>query len=387
MRRLLTCQLCASLMFSAGCGSDTSGSELVAISRSSHSVCATGSDDWKPHANARVEALDGWDASPTLGLASTDADIFAFDGALTRVARFGLTGDLRGHIGREGDGPGEFRPPRSGGSLILPRGATTDWLAVQDDTVVAFDGRRLQAMTAGGDYIADLAEPAWLGTGGAPRFSSRLRVRSDTVFLDIESQVLSSASKDRGTRSFNVWQVVKGRPPLSIASVVLQRLPTIGNGGPYLGPREATPLWDIQNGCIVISDGGHPHLLLVHSTQRELDTLAIELPTREVSLGPDETSALLRKLGQEKPPAPGLPRRVRRMIVSPDGWVWIEPIQPAGLADVEVIRVNLGTGLQRTDTVPFFPSAFGAPGEMFSIVRSRSGGYAVRRTLLRVGSG
>lgn len=333
--------------------------------------------------DAPVEALgDGLDLSPTLGLAVQNDLVFSFDGALAHIAVSSRAGALVRRIGREGDGPGEFRRPRSAGGTIFPQEATADWLSVQSDTLVAFDGRRLQVLTVAGDHVTHVGELTSFATGAGPLFSSRIRTFGDTILLDLERQGGQRRTGVVDGRSFTLWRSVRGESAQPIWSMPLPRLPTTERGTIYRGAREARPLWDARNGCFVISDGGQPFLIVGAIARGGFDTVRVRLPERE-PVSQDEAALLASQAGAgQRLPEPTLPKRIRRLILSPDGWIWLEPVQPAGLSAVEVIRVSLASGEQRTDTVPHFPAAFGQPREIFSITRDSTGGYSIRRMVM-----
>lgn len=372
------------LLILAGCEDARSRYTGAAASgRVDRESCSSGADDWRPTKDARVEAVgEGLDLSPSLGLAAHNDLVLSFDGALAHIGVSNREDALVRRIGRDGDGPGEFRPPRSAGGTVLPQEATADWLAVQGDTLVAFDGRRLQVITVAGDHVTDVSEFASLATGAGPLFSSRIRTFGDTILLDLERQ---GGQRRRGVvdgRSFTLWRMVRGGSAQPIWSMPLQLLPTTDRGTTYRGTREARPLWDARNGCFVISDGGQPFLFVGSIARAGFDTVRVRLPDREPRSHDEAALIALRAGAGQRPPEPTLAKRIRRLVLSPDGWVWLEPVQPASLADVEVIRVNIASGQQRTDTLPFFPAVFGRRGEVLSIARTGAGAYSIRRVLM-----
>lgn len=69
------------------------------------------------------------------------------------------------------------------------------------------------------------------------------------------------------------------------------------------------------------------------------------------------------------------------LILDPDGFVWLLPVQPDQPVPggVEVLRVPLGGGSVVTDTVPAFPRAFGPPGVYFGGIRGPNDEILVKR--------
>jgi hypothetical protein len=72
---------------------------------------------------------------------------------------------------------------------------------------------------------------------------------------------------------------------------------------------------------------------------------------------------------------------VRDLVLDPDGYVWLLPVQPSPrIPDgVEVVRAPLGGGSAVLDTVPAFPRAFGAPGVYYAETRGPDGAIHVVR--------
>lgn len=112
----------------------------------------------------------------------------------------------------------------------------------------------------------------------------------------------------------------------------------------------------------LVDDG--EHLLVLDGsaliTFRKRDGRSAIIPIRRPLPAPleqQDDAVLLRSIHgpQQALPEPSLPSRIRRLIAAPDGWIWLEPVQPPGLAPrVEVLRIHLATGTQRTDTARSF---------------------------------
>lgn len=151
------------------------------------------------------------------------------------------------------------------------------------------------------------------------------------------------------------------------------------------GPAQALPLWDTNGRCVVASDGAEP--LLVYATLEggRQDTASISLPARAA-----RAEDYARHRGGVLPAGmrlaqPSAAARVRDLVLDPDGFVWLLPVQPrGGIPDgVEVIRAPLGGGQTVVDTVPAFPRAFGAPGAYFAETDGPDGEILVVRYDLR----
>jgi hypothetical protein len=73
---------------------------------------------------------------------------------------------------------------------------------------------------------------------------------------------------------------------------------------------------------------------------------------------------------------------LRQIAVDAGGWVWILPIQPEALREeVEVIRINVTSGVERLDTVPFFPTEFLPGGGFIAAALDSLGVPMLRRAL------
>jgi hypothetical protein len=118
---------------------------------------------------------------------------------------------------------------------------------------------------------------------------------------------------------------------------------------------------------VVASDGAEPLLVYAPVGGRQ-DTARVPLPERV-----DRNENYAQKLGGVVPSGfqldePSAPARLIDMVLDPDGFVWLLPVQPDDRipGGLEVIRVPLGGGVAVTDTVPAFPRAFGPPGVYYA---------------------
>lgn len=344
-------------------------------------ACVTTRASWPQRSFTNTQRLsDDMAVSGSFGVVVTpDGASFAFDGSLMRIARI-AAGNAAVSFGRVGAGPGEFRRPLSGDILIIPLGGTADWLAATGDTLIVFDGHRLQHFTTRGAYVGDVPGVRDLAAGGfaaagGPYIVRRIRADRGAVLLGMERE----GNRSPRGRDFTLWRFGVASPARRIYQLQLPGMPSTSAGGYYRGPREATPIWDAYAGCMVVSDGFSPYLLVSSDNGGTFDTIGYRLPAREPATisGLDSVPASL--LSRSPTPEPTRTKRVRRLILAPDGVVWIEPVQPAAISGVEVIRIVLATASQSVDTVPAFPTAFDSSGQYLAVVRSRRGGYELHR--------
>lgn len=228
-----------------------------------------------------------------------------------------------------------------------------------------------------GEFLEQLVDFRSIITGLS--FVRRVRSVDGEVVIDIESRGGSEPADERRIR---IWAFADGGPR-QLHSVDLPPLPKDGRGVRFQGVREAGPSWDTRLGCVAITDGGSPWILGGSLGAPALDTLRFSLDDRELPADPDEAELLARAGGtQRRPPEPVLPRRIRDLIIDPDGWVWLWPIQPSPkpFSGQEVVRISMETHRVEWDTVPGFARAFGPPGS-FYVTRVDASGA---RTLLRM---
>lgn len=295
-----------------------------------------------------------------------DSILFVYERRLAQVSRFEVSGDPRGTFGREGRGPGELAA-RSG-AWALPHGAVS-WIDLFGDTVAVFDGGAVHIYDTKGRYLWDIGAPGD-SLRGDPRFSKRMRLLQGGVLVDVEERGGPSRTAEHQQRRYSIWWVNR-RGATRVVSMVLPPLP-----GRHQSAAEAQPLWDLVGGCVVVSDGSSPALLVAQLDGSRVDTVPIPLPMRTVPESGEETD-LLRRMGASdrgsRPPA--LPLRIHGLIADPDGWVWILPVQPPDRikGGLELLRVPIGHGQAIIDTAPAFPRAFGPEGTVYGTRRDPEG--------------
>jgi hypothetical protein len=303
------------------------------------------------------------------GIAVTDSVVYVLEA--DRSVLWLLRPDLSviRKVGREGEGPGEWR--MLGASSY---GGSMRRVSASAEGVRLFDGRRVQQFGPGGRFRRMLVN----GNSEASLSSmqSRLVYVGDTLLYSAGGHdALSSASTGKAIAIGATPEVAAdGRRPWAVrmraddddrAVLQLGLVPVRGRSG--VGPAQARPMWDSNGRCAVASDGAEPWVVYA-PIGGEQDTLRVSLPARA-----DRNEKYAQQLGGVVPGGfkleePSAPARIKDLILDPDGFVWLLPVQPdepvAG--GVEVIRVPLGGGAAVTDTVPAFPRAFGPPGVYYA---------------------
>lgn len=294
------------------------------------------------------------------GMAAKDGLVYVLDGA-AGVVRV-LNDSLRPvrTIGRPGRGPGElerFTMPTS-------HGGTQRWIAVQGDTLAVFDGARVNLFSVDGTVLA-----AWNPdrVRGASPMQSRIAHTGGELFFTGGGYDPMAGARQQ---DFEI-RATRGDKPHPVASLALPPLP----GGVGMSSEQARPRWDVRGRCVVLSDGTSPWLVRVDRETGAADTLPLPLPDRDPPPIPEDERMASRQAGARGGiPEPSAPLLVRDLVMDPDGEVWIRPVQPTPAPDgVEVLRVSPATGAVRTDTVPAWPRAFGAPGVFYAVETSPDG--------------
>lgn len=297
--------------------------------------------------------------------------VFVLDGA-AGVVRV-LNDSLRPvrTTGRPGRGPGElerFTMPTS-------HGGTQRWIAVQGDTLAVFDGARVNLFRVDGTVLATWNPDR---VRGASPMQSRIAHTGGELFFTAGGYDPMAGAKQQ---DFEI-HATRGERPHAIARISLPPLPNAMG----MSSEQARPRWDVRGRCVVLSDGTSPWLVRVDRETGVADTLPLPLPDRDPPPIPEEERMASRQAGAGSgPPGPSAPLLVRDLVMDPHGEVWIRPVQPdRPIQGREVIRISPATGAVRTDTVPAFPLAFGAPGVYYAVEYTPDGvpvivRYAARR--------
>jgi hypothetical protein len=316
------------------------------------------------------------------GIAATDSMVYVMESG--RAVLWMLRPDLSlvRRVGREGRGPGEwlpFGPVNQGGSMR--------WVHASATGVRLFEGERIQEFSPAGRFRRVMVNGA-LQAGISP-LQSRLAFVGDTLLYsaggyDIMASV-ARGGKDAAPRrddpvgGRSLWWVrmragEEDRAVLQLGLTPLERRQGVG-------PAQALPLWDANGACVAASDGAEPLLVYAPLAGGAQDTVAVPLPDRAARAEDyaERMNGVL-KPGMEIP-RPSAAARVRDLVLDPDGFVWLLPVQPAqGIpGGVEVVRVPLDGGRAVLDTVPAFPRVFGEPGVYFAETYSPDGAIHVVR--------
>ncbi len=363
------------------------GCESGAPAAAGVDYCAVDSapDRWRPGQHRILDSpLSDSGATPVAGIVSAGDTIMAFDRNAGSVLVVAPDGTVRRRIGRPGQGPGEFAPYGTSTRLSLTR-LSRDWLLRRGDTLVVFDGNQFHHYGLDGGYRTSVAvADTILGRASQfPRETSRLVVRDDRLWLDVaQLDYAPGAPSASALRTYSIWSLSSSDRTRAI-TVRLPTPPISPRGAVDLSTREARPMFALAGSCVVISDGGSPHLLVFGPGAAQADTLHI----RATLLDPpasDAERAVRQASGAGSAPAPEptLPARLRRLAVDPDGRIWLLPVQrDTQRTPVEVIRLHIATGAERRDSITFFPSLFLPDGGFAAMQLDSLGLPRLRRAL------
>jgi hypothetical protein len=316
------------------------------------------------------------------GISATDSIVYVLES--NRVALWLLRPDLTvvRRVGREGRGPGEWQPfgPSN-------EGGTMRWVHASAAGVRFFEGERIQEFDQEGRFRRILVNGAL--QAGISRVQSRLAFVGDTLLYSTGGyDVLSSIGRGRkgavpgrgdpvGGRSLWWVRMRVGEDAHDVLRLGL--MPLDRKAG--VGPAQALPLWDTNGTCVAASDGAEPVLVYAPLGGGRQDSVRVPLPDRV-----DRAENYTEDMGGVLPPGvrlgqPSAAARVKDLVIDPDGFVWLRPVQPRGgvPGGVEVLRVPLGEGQAVLDTVPAFPRAFGKPGVYFAETHDPDGAILVVR--------
>lgn len=328
-------------------------------------VCAPDTARWSDgHARYERTATFGDEEADTLlsfaGMAAGGGRLFVLDGAAGTIRVLDDSLRSMGTIGRPGRGAGEFE------RFVMPtsHGGSHRWVAVQGDTLAVFDGERVSRFRLDGTLLSTWSHDR---VRGASPMQSRIAHVAGEVFFTAGGY---DPTAGRRQKDFEI-HVTRGGQSGIVTSVSVPRLPQ----SLAMTSEQAQPRWDVHGRCIVLSDGTSPWLVRVDRETGAADTIPLPLPDREPPPIPEEERRAARMAGaQGGLPKPTAPLLVRDLVMDPDGEVWIRPVQPGPALDgVDVLRVSPATGAVRTDTVPAWPLAFGAPGVYYAVEATEDG--------------
>jgi len=375
MLRFSVDRLCVAvlvLLSAVACGGEREHPASRRAPGAAQASCRSRPDGSRWAGNFRQTAEYGRDGQQWLnevaGVGASDSLVYVYDAPQAKVTA--LSAELRPVLafGRKGNGPGELMAVQDRGM----RGVNWRWLSVVGDTVVVFDGGRVHLFAHDGRFLEQ-------------RFSSLIGTPALSGTGDRVAYLVGSLATGRGGYDFQMdqpgWEryrwtlTLQGRGgERTLMSMDLAPLPRGSGGTPFLGPEQARPLWDLRDGCVAATNGAGDWLLRGSAGGEGQDTLPVLLPAVRA---PRYDHAEFARLGAQYV-APSARRRVAGLIIDPDGYAWLLPWQDSThvRGGVEVVRVSMQTGAAERDTVPAFPSAFGAPGVYYATVNDRRSGEA-----------
>jgi hypothetical protein len=300
------------------------------------------------------------------GVAVHDSLVFVYDPPEGRVRVLTEALVPVREFGARGGGPGEMRQHVSRGMS----GPQWQWLALAGDTLLVFDGTAVHRFSTDGRFLGRAYDQAVhrtdLNDGSAAIVSRGGRLLSSWGGYYL------SVLRPPGDRYR--WSILghsaSGRPD-TLLSLRLEPLPQVPGGAGFAGPAQARPVWGASEHCIVATDGGGGWIVRASLSGQGLDTLTFQLPdVAPPPIDKEEVGRLAGMVGKGKGGylEPSREQRVSSLVVDPDGYAWILPVQdtaasPAGLM---IVRVSLATGQATQDTVPAFPLVFGRPGVFYA---------------------
>jgi hypothetical protein len=373
-------QAAASALLLAACADEhreiprTLGARAGCESRAGGSRWSSGGVGYRATASYGRQA-ETW-LNEVAGVAAVDSLVFVYDAPQSRVVM--LDGRLQPvrSFGRKGQGPGELAPVMDRGR----RGLGWKWIDGSGDSLLVFDGTRLQFFSPDGRFLVQGLRAA-VDRGWVSDETPRLRYWQGRLLSTrggYDTPIL------RRPRDRYAWELVDvaGGHDRPIVSLRLAPLPAGHNKVPFLGPEQALPLWDAAGGCVVATDGTGAWLVRAALSGAGADTLALDLsPVRLPVVDREEIARLMGMAGKGGRAGyiePTALRRLAALTIDPDGYAWLLPLQdsshvPGG---VEVVRISLSTGVADRDTVPAFPAEFGAPGVFYARTNDRHSGEA-----------
>jgi hypothetical protein len=168
----------------------------------------------------------------------------------------------------------------------------------------------------------------------------------------------------------------------------LKELPTLRKGIVHHGSAQAVALWEFHKGCVIVSDGGSHNLFVARVGSRRVDTVTIRSELQAVRHAQFDSAAVAMAGGTDEPlPEPSLSRRITRLAIDPDGWVWMElPSVSDNLDGVNILRMHPGSGVEERLHAPFFPVLFPEPGEFVGLKPDSGGSVVLLRGRTRSGA-
>lgn len=365
-------RLCAVVLLCACGQGEREPRHLLGSRESAVETCfaASSSSRWNA---AKISSVDVVlrDSSRSLGygVAVIGAHLSALDLARGGIVALEREASPSSTIGQVGIGEGQILAV-GGLSRISPRSRRVDWLAADSTSVSLLDGRTLHRFsTVDGRPSGRYAGFESVLDGHPPLFSSRVRQRGDEILVDVEySFGYQNPTDDAERRELMVWRVTQTEVSLAFR-MPLAALPRVREGLVHHGSNQAVALWDAFGDCIVAIDGGSGALLVSRIGGAQVDTVLVRTTLRDPPAAVADSGTLeLAGQGGGAPPPPTLPRRVRRLVVDPDGLVWLEVVpEMVDSGSVQILQIDLRSGTERTFSAPVFPSVFPSPGVILGL--------------------
>lgn len=316
------------------------------------------------------------------GIAAADSNVYVMESGRAALWVLGRDLSLVRRVGREGRGPGEWRPfgpANQGGSM--------KWVHASRAGVRMFEGERIQEFDSLGRFRRVLVNGAL--ERGISLQQSRIAYAGDTLLYsgggyDVMGSLARGGEgamprRDDPVEGKSLWWIRARTAGATRVVLQLGLVPLEPNAG--IGPAQALPLWDTNGSCVVASDGVEPWVVFASVSGGGQDTVRVSLPDRVDR--PENYAERMKGVVQPgmRLDEPSVAARVRDLVIDPDGTVWLLPVQPErGIpGGVEVIRVLLGRGRAVLDTVPAFPRTFGAPGTYYAETYTPDGAIHVVR--------
>lgn len=299
------------------------------------------------------------------GVAHADSVLVASDLSHPQVLILDPGLERARSFGRSGDGPGEL--PRFSPQMLSV--TSPDWTTVRGDTIIVYDGERLSKFALDGRFLGYIAREGDLARL-AP-WESRLRAAPEGVFFPIGGYLSDETRRENPVP----WSLKRlaGERVYEVLDLYLPALPRRQGGSTVRTGLQAVPLWDVHGGCAIAADGQGRWLVRATTDGVNRDRIPVHLPDprrSEAELA-EERMLAGQASGRTKLPEPTALRRIQALIVDPDGFVWILPVQPdwRTASELEVYLVSLATAETVVDTVPSFPKAFGPSGTYYGELR------------------
>lgn len=317
---------------------------------------------------------------PRNAVAITTSTVATFDQNDGRVMAIDAQGRPRWTYGRSGNGPGEIARPNSSRIIGL---IGAQWIAADGPRILVFDGRTFFLFTEDGALLRRwTADRVTTERGGVTR---RLRLSGERAYLDLQHLApRQRATSDSSTqRWFEVFESDSSSARL-VAALALPALPESQAGGVADGLAEAKPQWDMQQRCLVLSDGHSSRLVFVDVDGGARDTVDIGLPEWFVDVGTANAQTQGLTPSGSAMPEPSARARIADLTLAVDGTLWLRPsAQSARSATGQVVwRYNLHTGVLTQDTVVAFPRYADQVGGVYGITSDSSGYTVLRRVRL-----